>query len=340
MLSPIPAFAACQSIEAMSITMKPYSTSGPADGNWIGQQIGDWGGAQTNYKVFDFTGGACKYGAISWATPTTQPLAGVTHVDAGVSYPVYPSGIPGIGYVIGIRDPKGSQWTSVRPPDVTVYPGPGTATTPQSSLGFTFQVKLIATGRLQAGSHTLPSKTVATLQVADSDGLAIPGALTVDLRILGTTINVSATGCTVTQGAKQTVTLPPAYTGEFKGGMGSILPQSASFSVGVTCDPNIALYATMSDASTPGNTSDVLSLARSSTAAGIGLKLFKFGESTPLKFGPDSSARGNTNQWYVGKSSSAVRNFTVPFRVNYVQTAPEVKAGKVNAQSTITFSYQ
>ncbi|AOJ34072.1 hypothetical protein WJ16_20895 [Burkholderia metallica] len=96
----------------------------------------------------------------------------------------------------------------------------------------------------------------------------------------------------------------------------------------------------MTDATNPANTGSALSLASSSTAAGVGIQILKKGDSTPLKFGPDSSGKGNTNQWLVGKSSAANTKISVPFEARYVKVAEKIKPGTVSALSTITFSYQ
>ncbi|AZD99548.1 fimbrial protein [Pseudomonas chlororaphis] len=338
LLAPLPALA-CSTVGNMRITTPPYSHAGPADSNWLGQQLGNSSGEQTNYTVFNFVG-CNKYGRYSFSYPVDSPIAGLTHEANGTSYPVYPTGVQGIGYVVGLRDPNSSKAMSVKPPYQQVYPAPGQPSQAMSSLGFTVQMKLIATDRLRTGSYTIPSKIVATMRAADEYYERIPGISDVNLWLNSTVINVNATGCKVTPGSVlQTVTLPPANTTEFSG-VGSFAAQSARFSVAVDCDPDISVYATMTDATTPANTSDTLSLGRGSGAAGIGLKLYKSGESTPLKFGPDSTGKNNTNQWYVGKSSASNRNITIPFQARYVQTSPKIQTGKVEALSTITFSYQ
>lgn len=334
---PLPGFA-CSTVGSLKITIPSYTHSSPADSNWIGRQLGNSMGQLTNYRVFEFSG--CTYGSYSTAYPVDTPLAGITHNDGSVSYPVYPTGVPGIGYVVGLRDPNASQWISVKPPSQQIYPAPGTSGGSQSSLGFSLQMKLVATDRLKTGTYTIPDKVVARLKATDSRQQSIPGIGDVNLGLNAVTITVNAGSCTVTPGtALQTVTLPTTAAAEFKG-VGDMSIQSATFSVALTCDPDISVYATMTDAAMPANTSDTLSLNPASSASGIGLKLYKSGESIAVKFGPDSSGKNNTNQWYVDRSSSASRNITIPFRARYIQTKPEVKAGSVKATSTITFSYQ
>ncbi|AZD74462.1 fimbrial protein [Pseudomonas chlororaphis] len=106
------------------------------------------------------------------------------------------------------------------------------------------------------------------------------------------------------------------------------------FTIGLTCPENIRLYATLTDGSAPGNTSDQLSLAPGSTASGVGLRILRDG--TPLAFGPDSSTPGNTNQWFVGMSSGSVQ---IPLTAQYISTGT-VTPGTVKGVATFTMSYQ
>jgi len=115
---------------------------------------------------------------------------------------------------------------------------------------------------------------------------------------------------------------------------------SASFSIGVNCDANVELYATLTDASNPANTSDTLTLTGNSTATGVGIQMFRSGQTTAQRLGPDSSAKGNTNQWYVGGTSASSGTISVPLTAKYVKTEPTMKPGTVSALGTITFSYQ
>ncbi|RQP27321.1 type 1 fimbrial protein [Burkholderia ubonensis] len=87
-------------------------------------------------------------------------------------------------------------------------------------------------------------------------------------------------------------------------------------------------------------TGNVLSLTGDSGATGIGFQLFRNGLTSALAVGPDSSALGTVNQWYVGTASSSGSTYTVPFVVRYVKTASQPTPGSANGRSSITFSYQ
>ncbi|AJG19345.1 hypothetical protein RR42_m1950 [Cupriavidus basilensis] len=68
--------------------------------------------------------------------------------------------------------------------------------------------------------------------------------------------------------------------------------------------------------------------------------MFRSGETTPPGLGPDSSAKGNTNQRYVCRSRASGGNVNIPLAAKYVKTEPTIKPGSVSARSTVTFSYQ
>jgi type 1 fimbria pilin len=107
------------------------------------------------------------------------------------------------------------------------------------------------------------------------------------------------------------------------------------FNIELNCNSGANVYVTMTDATTPSNTTSLLSLGPSSTATGVKLRILK-SDSNPVAFGPDSAAAGNTNQWLVG-SSASVNN--IPLTVQYYRDGA-LTAGAVNAVATFTMSYQ
>ena len=313
------------------------SYDGPADASMIGRQIGTgWGGTASAASVFvlDSCSSWAKY---SFAAPTDTPVSDVTYSDGTVTYPVYPTGVPGIGYVLGLKDSYATQWVPIAPPQSQTFPAPGTGTGSVVSLGWNSKILFVATGQLRSGVYSLPAKRIARLWATDPSRV---GQLTPDayIQFTGASITVSAASCTVTSAGDQEVPLPAVLVSDFKG-VGTSPSESASFSVGVQCDPGIAVYATMTDATTPTNQSDLLNLDASSTASGVRLQIYRNGLSTPISYGPESSAKGNPNQWFVGNSSSATRNLSIPFTVKYVQSGTATP-GSVKAAAVITFSYQ
>jgi type 1 fimbria pilin len=92
----------------------------------------------------------------------------------------------------------------------------------------------------------------------------------------------------------------------------------------------------LTDLTNPANESDTLSLARGSTASGVGIQVLS--GTTVIKYGPDSAAAGNTNQWQAGSTGNGT--FNIPLTARYVQTGPKVTAGSANGLVTFTMNYQ
>lgn len=125
-------------------------------------------------------------------------------------------------------------------------------------------------------------------------------------------------------------------------GVGSTSP-SKPFEIRLSCSGGaqgtaIAAYVTLRDATTPTNTGKMLSLSKGSTAAGVRIEILK--DDEVLGYGPDSSAEGNTNQWFGGLVQQGGSGLVIPLWARYVQTAGSVKAGTANGVATFTMSYQ
>ena len=123
-------------------------------------------------------------------------------------------------------------------------------------------------------------------------------------------------------------------------GVGAVSP-SKPFNIVLQCSGGETgtvanVYTTLTDHADPGNVSDTLSLASDATATGIGIQVLN--GSTVIKYGPDSSAAGNTNQWKAGTTGNGT--FTIPLTARYIQTAPKVTGGTADGLATFTMSYQ
>ncbi|KVU40878.1 fimbrial protein [Burkholderia ubonensis] len=126
------------------------------------------------------------------------------------------------------------------------------------------------------------------------------------------------------------------------GGVGTTTRPQA-FNISLTCSggdtgTSTNAFVTLTDATTPSNTSTTLSMSKDSTASGIGVQILK-GDAL-LGFGPDSAAVGNINQWHAGTIAQGQAGLTIPLSARYVQTGAKVSAGSANARATFTLSYQ
>ncbi|WP_269501801.1 fimbrial protein [Burkholderia sp. IMCC1007] len=96
------------------------------------------------------------------------------------------------------------------------------------------------------------------------------------------------------------------------------------------------MFITLTDGTNAGNRSTILGLAPGSAAEGVGVQIMN--QSTPVSLGPDSSATGNPNQWFVTETGN--QNVTIPLSARYVVNGAALKAGTADAVATFTMSYQ
>ncbi|NWK88477.1 fimbrial protein [Raoultella terrigena] len=312
------------------ITLSPQAMTytGPADSVMPGNIIGSaWSATASVQQVF-WCGYifVCTKGTLEPGSSAVS--AGVSVNVDGVNYSVFETGIPGIGYILGLKDFNGTTYVPLQTGVTQSYPADGTNGM-AFDLGWSAKLTYVKTDNaLKSGVYHLPAISAAILTAYNNE------TKTARVIINPTTVTVTASGCTVSTksasidlGAPDMRTLPT---------VGSTSP-SGSFNVSLTCDEQVALYAVMTDQTTPTNDSSVVTLTSDSTASGIGVQFFYNG-SGPLMMGPDSSAAGTANQFFI-QTTTATQILSLPFQAQYVRTG-ELVPGSANALASITFSYQ
>ncbi|ECZ0012478.1 fimbrial protein [Salmonella enterica subsp. enterica] len=204
------------------------------------------------------------------------------------------------------------------------------------SQGYSVYVRPVILKRSATRQYFIPFTTVGSIRLRGMNGSVFTGRTAFMFSLNSMVLNNGARSCTLQTPASTTVPLPaissmslPRTGDEIFAGMTR---------TGLNCEPGVAVYATLTDSTNPANRSDILTLTPSSTATGVGLKIYKNEETTALRFGPDSPVRGNENQW---KLSAGRESFpSVQLKVRYVNTGGTLTPGTVNGVSTITFSYQ
>ena len=328
------AFAGCAPAAPVTVTVPAISYTGSADSVRPGDPIDSgWSPVAETFSLFDLS--SCK-GSHSRVLSGAEFVARATYPDDLNPVAIYPTGVAGIGYVMQMKHPENVYWWYMDSPATQIFHSYGV----QDRLGMSVRLRFVATGGLQLGTHVIPAQTLATVYAFayhGSPSLAGPLTAPATIQLAGTTITVNAASCRMTTPANQSVALPTVGQAALAAA-GSRSGRGATFHIGMNCDANVALHVTMTDASSPTNTSNTLSLETSSTASGVGVQVFHDGSSTPLSYGPDSSVAGNTNQWKIGQSTTAT-SYDIPFTASYVRTGA-VKPGSVQAKATFTFSYQ
>lgn len=313
----------------ITLSPKPMSYSGPADSVMPGNIIGStWSTTVDVGEVFwcgMFV--TCTKGTFE---PSASAItSGATVTVDGVNYTVFETGIPGVGYIIGLKDTNGTEYIPLQNGITQSYPAKGTAGLAQN-LGWSAKVTFVKTAAaLKSGTYTTPTIHAAILKAYNNE------TKTAEVIINPTTITVVASGCTVnTKSASVDLGTLDVRTLTT---VGSTSP-SASFNVTLTCDQNIAVNAVMTDQTTPANRSSVVTLTGDSTASGVGVQFFYNGTG-PLMMGPDSSGADTLNQFFIQTTSSARQVLTLPFQTQYIRTG-DLAPGSANALASITFSYQ
>ncbi|AOY90605.1 hypothetical protein BKK79_01260 [Cupriavidus sp. USMAA2-4] len=265
--------------------------------------------------------------------PETVKKSTVTYTQNGVEHAVWETSVPGVGVAMAARLSNTADWVPIK----SAEQGIGSLSQPSSGLFFIslqLRATLVFTGRVKSGSYSFTMSLVNYIKQKSTSKTL----LTTTLGVKGNA-TVKAGSCKLTSGAKQTVLLPTVSAHSLNQQAGESAESSAPFSLGLQCDQGVKVYATMTDASNPVNTSDTLGLGKGSGARGVGIRIYREKETKPVSYGPDSSANGNANQWYVD-TAGANGVIGLPFVAKYVKTGTTVTPGSVEAQSTITFSYQ
>ncbi|HEY2752168.1 fimbrial protein [Phenylobacterium sp.] len=123
-------------------------------------------------------------------------------------------------------------------------------------------------------------------------------------------------------------------------GMDTTSPEK-SFSIDLECSggaPSLvtSVYVTLTDQTSPGNTSDILSLTPTSTAAGVGIQVLNGGVPVHYGLAPDVIG-GDASQWFAGSAGNGT--FTIPLTARYIRTLPVAKPGSANGVAIFTISY-
>ncbi|WP_371142562.1 fimbrial protein [Burkholderia cepacia] len=308
----------------------PPSISGNRDAQTPGALVST-GALSASQNVAHYTGVGCGGQYYKFRSMGTL-VPGVTYASGGRTHPVYETGIPGIGYalmasVYSSASGTSSPWSAITSDWTQI---PSGAREGQANV----RVALVFTGPLTTGSYKISNRQIAEVFERKSAGDRTTGVF-----LYGLTINVTATGCSLTSATQSDIPLPQLLASRLAS-IGDVSDASGSTSLRVNCKQPTSVYVTLTDVVTPTNTGNVLSLDPESKATGVGIQFFKQGSATPLGFGPDSSQKGNTNQWLAGTLTGSGGNLTIPLVAKYVKTEPKVTPGSVKARASFTLSYQ
>lgn len=253
--------------------------------------------------------------AVSCSGSVENETAG--RLESVGQYSTWPTGVAGIGVRMRFAMGSSSWWP-------TVYP---TATTAISWFPYAIVFEVVKTGRITAGGKMSGEVAGVWLKNGTFQHLSFRINGSIELKPTVPTCSVTTKSIKVQFGEVNlngTATAPeqPVNIGlQCSGG---------------TSDAKTRMYLTLTDATNPGNRSDVLTLTNASTAKGVGIRIMN--GTTPVQYGPDSSETGNPNQWFATEAGNQTVN--IPLSARYVRTSDTLKAGTADAVATFTMSYQ
>lgn len=331
------AFLFCQNVLAIDLlsnivlTPSAMEYSGGRDTVGPGGVIGSTWNASSTVNVFScgtFT--PCNLSTMQ--PDDSVSLSGMTATVDGLSYTVFETGVPGIGYIIGLKDANATNFIPLTSGVVQTYPSDGTSGY-APNLGWTAKVTFVKTGYpLITGTYVIPEIKAAILTAYSGTENNIA-----TLTINSTSISVKAKGCTVN--TKSASVYLGVIDASSLASVGST-SEAGTFDVSITCDAGVWVNAIMTDQTTPSNTSSVVTLTSDSTASGVGVQFYYEGYYTgagPVLLGPDTSASGAVNQFPIFVSTDTTQ--TLQFQAKYIRTG-DIIPGSANALASITFSYQ
>jgi type 1 fimbria pilin len=256
----------------------------------------------------------------------TQTRAGTTGAQEAV-YMTYPTGIAGVGIRFTTQGGTGAGY-GVWPTSQALTGSSATITTTGSVL-----VEFVKVGTITAGGTIVGELGASYLQ---------NGATKLSSYVVngGITLKPTVPTCAV-QTPIVNVGLGTAAASSFTGIGTTSSDTGQPFNLQLQCSggtngATTKMYMTLTDQNNLANVSNALSLTSSSTASGVGIQVRN--GSTIIGYGPDSSAAGNTNQWFVTQTGNGIVN--IPLTARYVQTGNQAKPGTANAIATFTMSYQ
>lgn len=275
---------------------------------------------------------AANASAINCALIETATVSG-TEIAAGSG--VYQTSVSGVGVSFYVVTGAGQTLITSTSGGYTsgTISAPGNGTLPG------IQSKLVVTGPVVSG-YSLTSLPSVTITFTPTGSCSWSTGISTTLPTSASNSAVVPITCTVTT-PTVSVNLPIVALSTLNA-IGKTAGDTR-FPIGLNCASGANVYITLSDVTTPANTSSLLTLAADSTAQGIKLRILNSGGA--VDFGPDSAAAGTTHQWLLGASGSVNG---IPLTVQYYRDdttpagtgAATLSAGSVHAQATFTMSYQ
>ncbi|EPL6454374.1 fimbrial protein [Providencia rettgeri] len=262
----------------------------------------------------------------------SRPL-GQSITDGSGNYPVFSSGIEGIGYVIGVRQQGTSQWYPLTGNNDGIDAIAGTSVLQlEAKMMYVKTVQGDISGTEKTLTHYDPIKVQCSGNVSwkTSVGEILPASTLISWA--QRTCNVSSTRQSVDLGVHDIAKVRALNVGETFG--------QAQQSITIHCPTVMSVAYTIADNLHPTNlNTDIVYLEDERDDPGFAVRVYEAGKSSPLRLGGDRSLSSNYAYVLLDKASLSP-TITKTFEFKYVKTSNDVKASNGNAQVTLTLVYK
>ncbi|MGA7813556.1 MAG: fimbrial protein [Caballeronia sp.] len=189
----------------------------------------------------------------------------------------------------------------------------------------------VVIGAIKAGASTFSSAPIVKITL---ETLGISGTWSKSPLYTGVGTGTLSTATCSVQTDALAVPLPNITNRALSSGVGTTAGRK-TFGLSFTCASGAQVSIVITDAVSPSNRSNVLTLAPDSTARGVGVQILK-DKDVPVLFGPDAAGPGVMNQWLIGASPNGT--LLLPLSAQYIRTG-DVTPGSLRALATFTMSY-
>lgn len=152
-------------LKTLNISNPSISWTGPANQLTVGTSQSNWSAAASDYSFFT-CGTSTIYADTgnpqTWIISTNTPINRMSYTLNGVTYPIFPTGASGIGYILGVADPN-LAYTPLGNKALQMF----STTNGGSTLGVKYLFRYVVTGPLQSGITNIPSQTIGYVQMRD-----------------------------------------------------------------------------------------------------------------------------------------------------------------------------
>lgn len=287
------------------------------------------------WKQFDHESGNAVCVASDTNNLKFQPLinsktTGLSINDGAEHYPIFTTGIEGVGYAVGVRQKGTSRWYPLTDNNSPIDVVDGT-----SKLFLETKMMYVKTvqGKIEGKENAFARFDPIKVQCSGNmqgDGEIQPAPALVTWE--ASTCEIKSTRQSVNLGVHELAKVQALKVGDTFG--------YAQQSVIIDCPSQMSIFYTIADNFHPSNVNtNIIYLENESETPGFAVQVFEAGKTTPLRLGGDRSLSSD-HLYSLINTANVSQVVTKTFDFRYVKLSDNVKASDGNAQVTVTLVYK